>query len=461
MEDSGRPQDPEHHGQHGNGVSREAEGGGAPSGSIRPFIFAFASTVAGRTVDHDNRTQPLRNYLERVLERPVRLVAPESYAETLADLQAGRADAAMLGEYATRQGQMIGGVEPLVAPVGADEEVPTYRSAIVTRIDSGIRDLDGLRGKSFGLVDEQSTSGYLVPRAMLREVDIDPDTDVEIRLFGQHRNVIEAVIAGEVVAGAAHEIRLKPPSLDRGPDYARLRVIARSRPIPLGPLVIRSSLDAKTREILAAAMLRVHEVDPVAAEVLIRSGHRFTIASRPASPTLKSIAALAGVSYATVSRVVNESGYVAPATAARVKAVIAEVGYVPNGNARVLQGQQAPLVGLVIPFGESGEAEDLGARLAAVGVPMVLCPVRGRLAASPFLQVVRDRRLGALIVGPQHIDDPDLMELARTGHAIVAIGVDEDAVAPGVVVTTLDRAAESVLISLGWKGHPALASATR
>lgn len=414
------------------------------------FVFAFAPTVFGGAVRNDSRATPLRQYLERVLECPVEMIAPDSYAATLAALKDGRADAAMLGEFATRQGQTFGGIEPLVAAVGANEETPTYRSVIVTRIDSGIRDLAGLRGSVFGLVDEQSTSGYLVPRAMLREAGLDPNMDIQTRIFGQHRNVIEAVIAGEVVAGAAHESRMKPPSLERGPDYARLRVLARSRPIPLGPLVVRSSLDAATRDRLATAMLRVHEADPAAAAVLIRSGHRFTIASRPVSPTLKSIAALAGVSYATVSRVINDSGYVAPQTAARVRAVIAEVGYAPNGNARVLQGQQAPMIGILTPFAD-GDAEALVIRLAAVGVPLVLCPVPGLLAESPFLGIARDKRLGALIAGRGHIGDPHLVDLARTGYTVVAIDVTDPPM--GMVAAAFDDAVPIILRSIGW-GEP-------
>ncbi|MGB3329228.1 MAG: phosphate/phosphite/phosphonate ABC transporter substrate-binding protein [Thermomicrobiales bacterium] len=412
------------------------------------FVFAFAPTVAGDIQATPARVEALRRYLERELAMPVRLIAPESYAATLLSLRNGEADAAMMGEFATRQGAELGGIEPLVAPMGRDEEIPTYRSVFVTRIDSGLRDLADLRGREIGLVDIQSTSGYLVPRAMLREQGLDPDQDLASRFYGRHTAVVDAVLAGEVVAGAVHESRIAPDSLERGPEFARLRTIARSRPIPLGPLVIRSSLDPTLRDRLARAMLRVHEDDPAAADVLIRSGHRFTMAKRPSNPTLKSIAALAGVSYVTVSRVVNGSGYVAPATAERVKAVIAEVGYVPNGNARVLQGQQAPIVGILTPFA-AGDPESLVAALGARGVPLVLCPVRGAFAQSPFGAVLRDRRLGGLIVGADHVGDPELARLARTGYTILAVGVAPADVPVGMIGTAMPEVAEATTRALG------------
>ena len=424
-----------------------------------PFTFAFAPTlfVAGRKDDNrdsSDHVEPFRNYLSVALDRPVVLMIPSSYQETLDALRSSRADAAMVGDYVSRHGEAIGGIEPLVAPVGADQEAQTYRSVIVTRIDSGIRDLSMLRGVTIALVDGQSTSGYLVPRAMLREAGIDPDLDIAIQLYGSHREVMEAVISGEVAAGAAHENRLQPPSLDRGPDYARLRVLIESRPIPNGPLVVRANLDLATRDLLSEAMLRIHEADPIAATVMLRRGHRFTLATARSNPTLKSIAALAGISYATVSRVINKSGYVAPQTAQRVKAIIDELGYAPNGHARVLMGRQSPTVGLVISL-QSAEVlrlissliEPLRIELERHRVPFVLCPVGVDLSDSPFADMLRDKRLGALIVGPNHANDPQIVSLARTGHSVIT--VDETNFTAGIIPSTAEHLAQNVLIALG------------
>lgn len=58
-------------------------------------------------------------------------------------------------------------------------------------------------------------------------------------------------------------------------------------------------------------------------------------------PTLKDVAELAGVSYQTVSRVVNDDdAAVSPATRTRVLAAIAELHYVPNEAARALRASR-------------------------------------------------------------------------------------------------------------------------
>jgi len=65
---------------------------------------------------------------------------------------------------------------------------------------------------------------------------------------------------------------------------------------------------------------------------------------------MSEVADLAGVSYQTVSRVVNEMPDVAPRTRERVLKLLSEVGYRPNLTARELANQKSSVVG-VVTFG--------------------------------------------------------------------------------------------------------------
>lgn len=64
-------------------------------------------------------------------------------------------------------------------------------------------------------------------------------------------------------------------------------------------------------------------------------------------PTINDIARLAGVSKKTVSRVINASPFVRADTRERIEAVIAELGYAPDPQARGLAYGRAFLIGLV------------------------------------------------------------------------------------------------------------------
>ncbi|KXT78112.1 LacI family DNA-binding transcriptional regulator [Streptococcus sp. DD13] len=64
---------------------------------------------------------------------------------------------------------------------------------------------------------------------------------------------------------------------------------------------------------------------------------------------LTDVAALAGVSPTTVSRVINKKGYLSKKTIQKVEAAMKELSYKPNNLARSLQGKSAKLVGLIFP----------------------------------------------------------------------------------------------------------------
>jgi DNA-binding LacI/PurR family transcriptional regulator len=72
----------------------------------------------------------------------------------------------------------------------------------------------------------------------------------------------------------------------------------------------------------------------------------------PARPTLEAVAALAGVSRGTVSRVINDSPQVSPRAREAVRRAIDELGFVPNRAARTLVTQRTDSVALVVSESE-------------------------------------------------------------------------------------------------------------
>lgn len=126
------------------------------------------------------------------------------------------------------------------------------------------------------------------------------------------------------------------------------------------------------------------------------------------------IAELAGVSIATVSRVLNDSPNVAEKTKLRVRAVMEAHNYVPSGFSRALSLNSMKTIGLICP-----EASDdymakavtfLERSLRNYGYNCILCCSGysyedGQISVSALLQ----RRVDALVlIGSQYTDDdPD------------------------------------------------------
>src|SRR5690554_756639 len=70
---------------------------------------------------------------------------------------------------------------------------------------------------------------------------------------------------------------------------------------------------------------------------------------RRTAPTLEAVAAAAGVSKSTVSRVINGSNQVSPDAATAVEAAIERLNYVPNRAARSLVNSKTMALALVVP----------------------------------------------------------------------------------------------------------------
>ena len=121
-------------------------------------------------------------------------------------------------------------------------------------------------------------------------------------------------------------------------------------------------------------------------------------------PTLADVAAKAGVSLTTVSRVLNNRGYLSEATKAKVADAIAELGYRPNQVARALHGMKTDMIGLIIPtvalpfFGEL--AVEVENALAEHGYRTLICNSMGRADRErDYLNLLVGNRVDGIISG--------------------------------------------------------------
>lgn len=87
-----------------------------------------------------------------------------------------------------------------------------------------------------------------------------------------------------------------------------------------------------------------------------------------ARPTLEDVARFAGVSRATVSRVVRRDSGVASDTAAKVDAAVSALGYVPNASARSLATGRSNTLAMVVPEPDGRVFSDPFFGLAVAGI---------------------------------------------------------------------------------------------
>lgn len=397
------------------------------------LVFAINPTLGLEQNAQAVSITRLETYFKKALDLPVEMVIRHNYQETLDGMERGEVDVAQLGPYAFALAQTRFGASALVntveiASLDEKDTLAPYRSVIFTRSDSGITGLGQLKGQSFGFVDRNSTTGYLVATFLLQQAGLDPATEVKAAFLNSHRAVAEAVFQGELAAGATMEAEFTRQNLPL--HQPPLRLLAASPLISKGPVVVRPGLPPTLERKLLAALVRLSTEEPDASRLLLPPTQRFAPAVQR-ELTLKSIAELAGVSYGTVSRAINGRDRIAPATTARVLKLVEELGYRPNGNARSLHKTRGELVGLALPGlsypGLDAIIAGLQAELDEAQLQLLLYPLgQGSQPArlSAYFELLYDGRLEGTLLTQHSMREPELLKLIRSGKPTALLEQD-------------------------------------
>ncbi|MEV0149193.1 MULTISPECIES: GH1 family beta-glucosidase [unclassified Nonomuraea] len=150
---------------------------------------------------------------------------------------------------------------------------------------------------------------------------------------------------------------------------------------------------------------------------------------RPRRPTLETVAARAGVSRATVSRVVNGEASVSAEARDAVLRAVRELGYVPNAAARSLVTRKTDAVALVLSEPRQGGDALIAAivryvtsMLEGAGKQITLMLADTAESRRRVLQHVEARQADGVVLLPPDDHGPLAEQLARTGVPVVLLG---------------------------------------
>ncbi|WP_439871240.1 substrate-binding domain-containing protein [Pseudomonas syringae] len=154
--------------------------------------------------------------------------------------------------------------------------------------------------------------------------------------------------------------------------------------------------------------------------------------------TIKDVAALAGISYTTVSHVLNKTRPVSEPVRLKVEAAIAQLDYVPSAVARSLKAKTTSTIGLLIPNGMNPYFAELARGIEDYcernGFCVILCnsddnPEKQR----SYLRVLLEKRVDGLIVSSVAGDTSVTCGLTEVRTPLVIVdrelqGIDADMV---------------------------------
>lgn len=160
------------------------------------------------------------------------------------------------------------------------------------------------------------------------------------------------------------------------------------------------------------------------------------MSARTPSSDIRQVAELAGVSIATVSRVLNQTAKVSPSTEARVLRAVQQLGYRPNPLGQRLRKGRTEAVGMVFPTLQGQFADPfflellsgVGEGLNSAGLDLLVttCPA-GSEELACYQRLVEEQRVDGLLVARTRRQDPRIAYLLKHKVPFVAHGRSEEA----------------------------------
>ena len=223
--------------------------------------LTFAVVPAENASGVSDRFTPFIDYLTKELGVPVELRLANDYAAVIEGQRAGNIEIAHYGPASYAKAYLTGvKTEPFATTRKDDGEIGYY-SVIYVKADSPYHDIRDLKGKTIGLVDPNSTSGYNAPAFYLHKMGIDVDTFFGKSIItGSHENGIIALAQGTVDCAAdwwdadddSNLTRMVNKGMAKKDDF---RIIFKTPILPGSPYAYLSSLPGDLKQSIVAAFM--------------------------------------------------------------------------------------------------------------------------------------------------------------------------------------------------------------
>ncbi|MFM1655389.1 phosphate/phosphite/phosphonate ABC transporter substrate-binding protein [Brevibacillus sp. B_LB10_24] len=239
-------------------VFSESETMPATSQESKPAPLRVAISSVLSPTDTTMYYKKIANYIGEKLDRPAILIQRKSYNEISTLLINGGADIALLSTGAYITYKNVQGLEAIAMQQRMG--VPYYYGYIVVNRQDKIADLADLRGKTVAFSDPASFSGYIFTKDKLEEISETPE-----HFFGRyfftynHERSLSAVINRVVDAAAVDSLAFERAKRENPELNKELKIIANSKPIGTGPVVISSKLPEDEKKIIEESFLTMHE----------------------------------------------------------------------------------------------------------------------------------------------------------------------------------------------------------
>ena len=226
-----------------------------------PVKLYFTPSVDAKRIS--TNAKELTDFLEKETGYYFTTAVPASFIAVVEAFGTKKADIAGINTFSYLMANEKYGAEARLRIVRDGGET-TYKGQFITRFDSRIYDLAGIDRRTMAYVDPSSTSGFILPKAMLDKLGVKPSESV---FAMRHDNVVIMVYQGQADAGATY---YAPPHPETGeildarmrvkqqfPDVEeKVKIIGFTEEIPNDPLVFRKDMDEEMKDKIINALIK-------------------------------------------------------------------------------------------------------------------------------------------------------------------------------------------------------------
>lgn len=206
-------------------------------------------------------SKQLLEALEKNLGMKVQGFVAADYNGVIEAMRSNHVEVAYLGPFSYVLGTTVANIEAFATAETAKSGRTFYRSQIITRNDSGIKDLKDLKGRTFAFVDPSSTSGHLFPKAGLIKQGIDPDKFFGRVLFTGSHDANALAVANKRVDAATIADRILDAAVQKNlVKREEIHVVWSSDPIPESPTCWRKNLPDDLKAKIKTAFLNIKDI---------------------------------------------------------------------------------------------------------------------------------------------------------------------------------------------------------
>jgi phosphonate transport system substrate-binding protein len=223
-----------------------------------PVKLYFIPSVDAKVIEDNSKL--FKDFLEKNTPYKYEVAIPQSFIAVVEAFGTKRADVAAINTFGYILANKKYGAEARITFLRHGSS--TYQAQFIAKEGGPIKTIADFAGKKMAFVDPASTSGFLLPKKILKDKNIVPKEEV---FAMKHDAVVSMIYQGQVDGGATF---YSPPAegvmqdarrlvLTQYPDVEKkIKIVELTEGIPNDPMIFRKDMPEDMKKVIVEALMK-------------------------------------------------------------------------------------------------------------------------------------------------------------------------------------------------------------